>query len=189
MWFGQLGKTVLYFFPPPPFSFILRTRAFFSLRMFASVWLKMYLISFLSLRLKHVFLRSIHWLTFLTPSFAIMLFPSPPFLWTKSVSLHLKTNKFAEASGSEPNSKDNVQYPKKKTSLSDFGFWMLKCFLHILRTSIVDLEKIYAKLSGTNERETSGWRNSVLTFCHQLRKWWLNVPLSLNLYLYIYICT
>lgn len=113
---GNLGKQCFIFFPPPPFSFILRTRAFFSLRMFASVWLKTYLISFLSLCLKHVFLRSIHWLTFLTPSFAIMLFPNPPFLWTKSVSLHLKTNKFAEASGSEPNSKHNVQYPKKKKS-------------------------------------------------------------------------
>lgn len=109
---GNLGKQC-FFFSPPSFSSILRMRAFLSLQMFASVWLQTYLISFLNLHLKHLFLRSIHRLILLTPSFAVILFFFFfPFLWGKSVSLHLKT-KFTKASGSEANSKNNVQCPKK----------------------------------------------------------------------------
>lgn len=75
------------FFFPPPFSSILRMRAFFSLLMFASVWLKAF--NFFSKPVFEalLFLRSIRRLTLLTPSFAIMLFFS---LWAQSVSLHWK---------------------------------------------------------------------------------------------------
>lgn len=83
---GNLGKECFFFFPPP-FSSILRMRAFFSLRMFASVWLKAF--NFFSKPAFEalLFLRSIRRLTLLTPSFAIMLFFS---LWAQSVSLHWK---------------------------------------------------------------------------------------------------
>lgn len=75
------------FFFPPPFSSILRMRAFFSLLMFASVWLKAF--NFFSKPAFEalLFLRSIRRLTLLTPSFAIVLFFP---LWAQSVSLHWK---------------------------------------------------------------------------------------------------
>lgn len=98
------------FFFPPPFSSILRMRAFFSLLMFASVWLKAF--NFFSKPAFEalLFLRSIRRLTLLTPSFAIMLFFFP--LGPKCIPA-LKANEFVEASVSEANTKNNVLCPKK----------------------------------------------------------------------------
>lgn len=106
---GNLGKECFFFFPPP-FSSILRMRAFFSLRMFASVWLKAF--NFFSKPAFEalLFLRSIRRLTLLTPSFAIMLFFFP--LGPKCIPA-LKANEFVEASVSEANTKNNVLCPKK----------------------------------------------------------------------------